>query len=340
MHKLRKYIIDNFSSLFLSIFLPLFSIALVVFLIKLATYTAVIQLSIWEMAKLYFFILPEVLFYTLPVTFFIAATLTIFRLSNENEIVVLFALGIKPSFILQTLLRPALLLSAILAFDFFILFPHATVLSSNFVSYKKSEAKFNLSAGEFGHKFGDWLLYLGKANEDGTYSDVFLFNKQEENEEILIAAKEAKIINDSGILRLELSNGQGYSYSQEKFTQINFKQMHINDTMSTDLTQYKKPLDYWRSNDRAESKRHMLITDILLSLFPLMSLFLIAAISIVHARHHKSRIYIYLFLGILGFYGSTLGLQGVLSYYTIPVVIIAWMSITYYIYTQTIVKRF
>jgi lipopolysaccharide export system permease protein len=291
------------------------------------------------MTKLYLFVLPEVLFYTLPVTFFIAATLTLFRLSTDNEIVVLFSLGIRPSFIIKTLFKPALLLSLLLSFDFFILFPHATVLSSNFVSYKKSEAKFNLSASEFGHRFGDWLLYIGKDNPDGTFGDVFLFNKNQK-EEILIEAKKAEVINESGLLRLKLSDGEGYNYSKEKFSQINFDIMHINDTMSTNLTTYRTPLEYWKSSDRKESKTHMFITDTLLSLFPIISLFLVVSIGIVHVRHQKAKVYLYLFLGILVFYGTTLGLQKVLVFYTIPTVAILWLISTYIIYRKTIVARF
>ena len=339
MYKIRRYIITNLSSFFISIFLPLFSIASVIFLIKLATYTAIIKLTIWEMAKLYFFVLPEILFYTMPVTFFVAATLTLFKLSNDNEIVILFSLGIKPNFILKTLFRPAFLLTLVLIFDFFILFPHATVLSSNFISYKKSEAQFNLAASEFGNSFGDWLLYLGKKNKDGTYGDVFLFNKKKK-EEILISAKKAKVINDSGILRLKLTGGEGYSYSKEKFSQINFKTMLINDTMKTNLTTYRTPLGYWLSNDRAKSKRHMFITDTLLSFFPIMSLFLVASIGIVHARHQRGSIYFFLFFYIVLFYGLTLGLQATLAYYTIPLIAITWSLFGYTIYRKTVLRRF
>ncbi|OIP56288.1 MAG: permease [Helicobacteraceae bacterium CG2_30_36_10] len=339
MDRLRKYIISNLSVLFLSIFLPLFTIASVIFLIKLATYTAIIQLSIWEMSKLYFFVLPEILFYTLPITFFIAASLSIFRLSTDNEIVVLFSLGIHPNLIIKTLIKPALLLCVLLSFNFFILFPHATVLSSNFISYKKSEAKFNLSASEFGHSFGNWLLYVGTNNPDGTYSDIFLFNKNKK-EEILISAKKAEIINDSGILRLKLTDGEGYSYSKDKFSQINFETMNINDTMTANLTKYRTPLEYWKSEDRRESKTHMFITDTLLSIFPLISLFLVASIGIVHVRHQKGRVYLYLFLGLLVYYGATLGLQGLLAFYTIPVVAITWLVVTYIIYRKKIVARF
>ena len=339
MDRLRKYIINSLSTLFISIFLPLFSIASVIFLIKLATYTAVIQLSIWEMTKLYLFVLPEILFFTLPITFFIAGTLTLFRLSNDNEMVVLFSLGIHPKFILKTLLKPALILSALLFFNFLVLFPHATVLSSNFISYKKSEAKFNLSASEFGHKFGEWLLYLGKANSDGTYGNVFLFNKNKK-EEILISARNAEVINDLGVLRLKLYDGEGYSYSKESFSQINFEVMFINDTMETDLTKYRDPLEYWLSEDRKSSKRHMMITDTLLSLFPIISLFLVASIGIVHVRHQKSRVYLYLFGTVLLFYGATLGLQSIFIYYTIPLVAVTWLIGTYIIYRKTIVARF
>ena len=339
MNRLTKYIIANLSALFISIFIPLFSIASVIFLVKLAAYTAVIKLDIFEMGKLYLFVLPEILFFTLPISFFIAATLSIFKLSNDNEIVVVFALGIKPIFIIKTLFKPAFLLSALLFFNFLVLFPHTTVLSDNFKDYKKSQAKFNLSASEFGHKFGDWLLYIGKKNGDGTYGDVFLFNKNKK-EEILISARNAEVINDLGILRLKLYDGEGYSYSKESFSQINFEIMFINDTLNIDQKKYRTPLEYWLSNDRAESKKEMMITDTLLSLFPLISLFLIASMGVVHARHQKARVYLYLFVGVIAFYGATLSLQDFLDYYTIPVVAITWLISTYIIYRKTIVARF
>ena len=339
MNRLKKYILNNFSSLFMSIFLPLFVIASVIFLIKLSTYTAVIQLTVWEMAKLYLFVLPEILFYTLPITFFISATLSLFKLSNDNEIIVLFSLGIKPAFIIKTFFKPAFVLTLLLAFDFLIVSPHTTVLSKNFLSYKKSEAKFNLAASEFGNSFGDWLLYIGKKNKDGTFSKVFLFNKKQK-EEILIEAKKAKVINDSGILRLKLTNGEGYSYSKEKFSQVNFKIMTINDTLKTNLTTYRQPLQYWLSKENAGRKKHVLIKDTLLSLFPLITLFLIASIGIVQVRHQKSKVYLYLFVTIVFYYGMTIGLEKALQYYTIPIVALSWLIFTYILYKKVIVHKF
>src|SRR3990167_7454679 len=331
MKILRNYIRHSLSILFLSIFLPLFSIASIVFLIKLATYTAIIQLSIWEMAKLFFFMLPELLFYTLPLSFFVAITLALFKLSNDNEIVVIFSLGIRPKFILKTLFIPSLFLSLILLFDFFVLFPHAKILSNNFLSYKRSEAKFNLSASEFGHKFGEWLLYIGADNQNETYSDVILFNKKQ-NEEVLIGAKKAEIINDSGILRLKLTSGEGYSYSKDKFTQIDFETMFINDTMKTDLDRYETPMEYWLPKIPSPKKKKMLIANILFSLFPVLSLFLAASIGIVHTRHQKGKIFLFLFLGITVYYTLAIALQLVISSYALPVLVFGWLIATYILY--------
>ncbi len=353
MNRLKKYILDNLYLTFISLFVSLFAIASVVFMIKLATYTAVIQLSAIDLLKLYMFVLPEILFFILPLTFVVAAALSLFKLSTDNEMVVIFSLGIRPRFIIYTLLKPAIFLSLLLIFNFLILFPHTKVLSNNFVSYKKSEAKFNLGASEFGHRFGKWLLYIGKDNANETYSDVILFNKSD-TQEIIISAKKAEIINNSGILRLKLSDGKGYSYSKEKFSQIDFDTMFINDTMSTKLAIYETAIEYWlpqhKANETAyeklsievfqKDKKEKFTINFLFSIFPILSLFLVASISIVHIRHQKAKVYLFLFLGIIIYYGSTIGLKSAIGLYTIPVVAIAWLTSTYIFYKKTIVERF
>lgn len=339
MYRLKKYIISNLSALFVSIFLPLFAIATVILFIKIATYTAIIQLSILEMFELYLFYLPQITFYTLPVTFFVATTLSLFKLSNENEIIVLFSLGIKPMFLLKILFKPALLLSITLFITFIMVIPHMQNVTTNFMANKKSEAKFNLAASEFGNRFGNWLLYIGKNNPDGSYEKIFLFNK-EKKEETLIAAKSAEIFNDNGILRLKLFNGQGYTYSKESFSQINFKTMLINNNTHTDFEKPQTTIEHWKEYKTIRSRKANLITDILLSVFPLITLLFAAAIGIEHARHGKPKIYLYLFLSIIFYYGATIGLGKVIGFYTIPFVILTSLAGSYFLYIKKISRRF
>ncbi|MBU1642752.1 LptF/LptG family permease [bacterium] len=341
MNKLRRYIMSNFSLSFFSIFLPLFAISSVIFMIKLAAYTAYIQLNVWEMFELYLFILPELFFYTLPLTFFVAAALALFQLSTDNEMVVIFTLGIKPNYIAKVLLVPAMLLSAVLFFNFFYLFPHVKTLSINFVKYKKSEAKFNLSASEFGHNFGSWLLYIGEDRKDQSFGDVVLFHK-EKNEEIIVSAKSAEITNNSGLLRLKLDAGIGYSYTADALTQMKFETLFINNLMTTDQRKYLSAYDYWFNNEPDLQVIHTkkFISDVLLALFPILSIFMIMAIGIAHVRQQKGYVYLFLFASVILYYGLSIGLVNALGYYTIPVVISFWLAVTYSYYRRKIVHRF
>lgn len=340
MDKLRRYFLSNLSILFFSIFLPLFAIASVIFMIKLATYTAVIQLSVAEMGKLYLFVLPELLFYTLPIAFVVGGALTLYRLSNDNEMVVVFSLGISPSFIARVLAVPALLLSVLLFVNYLIVTPYIKIISGNFLDQKKAEAKFNLTASEFGHNFGDWMLFINTSDEaTHTFGDVVLFNK-EMKEEILITANKAELINKNGVLQLHLEKGESYSYDNDLLKTMNFKAADINDMLNTDPTVYRNTLDYWTNAERREKKDQLLITNTLLSLFPLISVFLVIALGVVHARHQKRWIYLWLFLSIVGYYSAAIITQKWLGFHTVWVVCAVWIIITYGFYKRLVGSRF
>ncbi len=340
MDKLRHYILSNLSILFFSIFLPLFSIASVIFLIKLATYTSVIQLSVTEMAKLYLFVIPELLFYTLPIAFVVGGALALYRLSNDNEMVVVFSLGISPSFVARVLAAPALLLTILLLVDYIVVTPYIKIISANFLDKKKAEAKFNLTASEFGHHFGDWMLFVNKSDRDSrVFEDVVLFNKAMKDE-IIIKADKAELINQSGALKLKLDDGESYSYNNELLKIMLFKTAYINDKMTSDPMIYHSIIDYWTNNELRDRKNQRLVTNTLLSFFPLISVFLMIALGVVHARHQKRWIYLWLFLSIVGFYASAIISQQWLGFHAIWVITSVWLIITYTFYKRLVGSRF
>ena len=166
-----------------------------------------------------------------------------------------------------------------------------------------------------------------------------LFHK-EQKEELLIQAQKAEVLNDRGVLQLRLSNGEGYSYSDEKLTQMHFETMMINNVMKTDLRPYRTPLEFWLDPDRRDSKIRMFITDILLALFPAASLYAALSIGIAHVRHQKGYVYFWLFLSMLFYYAGTAALQKALGFYTIPAVLGAWFLVTYSLYRKRILARF
>ena len=134
MDKLRNYLLSHFSHLYFSIFLPLYVIASVIMLVKIAAFTSIIQLNLFDMIKLYMFMLPDLLFYTLPVTFFIAAVMTVAKLSFDYEMIVIFSLGVRPSDVLLFFAKLALIQTLILIFVFFVISPHTKNLYTNFLN--------------------------------------------------------------------------------------------------------------------------------------------------------------------------------------------------------------
>jgi lipopolysaccharide export system permease protein len=310
-------------------------------MIKLATFTAIIQLNIGEMGKLYLFVLPELLFYTLPIAFVVASALTLYRLSNDNEMVVVFSLGVSPAFLIRILALPAVILSIVLLIDFILVTPYIKNISSNFVAHKKAEAKFNLNASEFGHNFGDWMLFINKSDSTArTYGDVVLFNKNLK-EEVILIAHTAELINSHGNLQLQLNEGKGYSYHDMDFKQMNYEHLIINDVIKSDHAPYTNTLEYWTAAPIKQAVRtQMLTTNTILSLFPVLSLFLVVALGVVHARHQKRWIYMWLFISIIIFYFCAVLTQRWFGFHAIWSFSLLWLLSTYFIYRRLVGRRF
>jgi len=357
MDKLKNYLLSNFSQIYFSIFLPLFVIASVIMLVKIAAYTAFIKLTLFEMIKLYLFLLPELMFYTLPVTFFIAAVMTIAKLSNDYEMLVIFSLGVKPMNLVLFFLKLAVLQSVLLFMLFFIVSPHTKNLQRNFMNKKRSEAKFNIEASEYGHKFGDWMIFVGKSDHEDSYGNVILFN-QKDKEETLIVAEKANVISVANALKLELHQGKGFTYSTESLSQMKFRTMRINDVTDMDKEEYKDTFDYWfgdwklrnmyeegtnkyryYQNDLT-SKLRKLSNQLLITLFPMLTVLFILSIGVINARHQKGFTYVYIFTVVIVYYASTFVLGKPLGLYSLAVVGFATLLISSLLYNYKIAKRY
>lgn len=340
MDKLHRYVISNLSILFFSLYLALFTIASMIFLIKLATYTAVIQLSLSEMGTLYLFTLPELFFYTLPIAFIVSAALTLYRLSNDNELIVVFSLGRSPGYLGKIISIPAAMLTALMLVDFLLVTPFINITSGNFLEKKKAEAKFNLAASEFGHKFGDWMVFINRSDgSKNLFEEVVLFNKAEESE-ILISAKKAELINQNGLLKLKLSNGESYSYDNETLKKMTFKTAYINNSVAKKIHTWRSASDYWMSDERHDKKMRALVTNTLLSLFPILSVWLVLSLGIVHSRHQKRHIYLWLFLSVVAYYVLSVVPQQWIGFHALWMVPILWIITTYTFYYNLVTKRF
>ncbi len=157
---LYRYISINFTKSFLTIFLPLFFIGSLVSIVQLSNITKYIEVSFFEMAQLFGYNLPAMLFYTLPVSFMVAVVTMLLRLSNENELTALFALGIKSNRVVRSILLSASLFSILLLILSIIKMPQAKQDYRLFKAKKLTQAKINISPSKLGQKFGDFFVYV------------------------------------------------------------------------------------------------------------------------------------------------------------------------------------
>ena len=337
MSRLFRYLGDQLFGSFLSFFLPLFGIASLIFFIKLVSVTAIVQIGFGELMELYLFILPQILFFTLPIAFFAAGVGALHRLSFEYETIALFSLGIGPRRILNFFRRFGGLLSLALLLLSLILIPQAKQLYKGFIVYKKVQAKINIKPSEFGHHFGDWYLFIEKKGVKG-YENVALYNQKLQNQENFIVAKRAKIDNDQG-LKLSLHSGSVYTYQPNRLKQIDFEKLVLFDTSAEHFFHYKDPLVYWLEALSNHRRAYDLTLFVLFALFPLVSLYFIVSLGLHNPRYEKGNIFLKSLVVMALYFGISFGISKALGFWALAFAPL-WLVLGALYYNRTVAKRY
>jgi len=342
MSRVNKYLLFNFLGTFASLFSTLFLIMSIVFFIQIARITSYIEISFGELFKLYSFMLPRVLLFVVPIAFFVSLAMTLFRLSKENESIVIFTLGGSPNKIARFFLAFSALLSAALLIVAIVMIPIAAQLNANFIDYKKTVAKLNLKPTQFGQKFSDWMVYVGSESEDKngtTYKDIVMFNPFVKDSQRLITAKNAKIINVGQSVELSLNEGKMYDIRDEIYHQSNFKSMKIRTVQSEEISDVGSIKEYWMDAASSDKRRKDLSTYVLVALFPLASTLFAISLGIVTYRYEKGMVYVGTF-GVLFGYFTLIMLFSSKPALAIPLIFFVFLLAGVLLYKAKITRRY
>ena len=337
--RLSNYLHSQLAISFFPIFLGLFFITSVVFLVKIVSLTSVIKMNFIELFSLYLYTVPQILLFTLPISYFLSLVISISKLSSEYEMTVITSFGVGPLNIVKKLLPITLLISIALLVITLGLIPKAKYLMNSFIDYKKNEANFNIKESEFGQKFGDWLIFIEK-KEDNIYKNVKLF-KKENNKEELIVSETAILENKKGNLTFKLFNGKIFIIDDSELNEIGFETMYINEIVNNQqILVFSTSLNYWILSLEYNLDNDSFVFFILTSIFPLISLFLVVTFGYFNPRYEKNRAVAYsigavvLYYVIIKFVGDRLLLH---SLYIIPTI---WIIASYILYSKTIKKEY
>ena len=337
--RLSNYLHSQLAISFFPIFLGLFFITSVVFLVKIVSLTSVIKMNFIELFSLYLYTVPQILLFTLPISYFLSLVISISKLSSEYEMTVITSFGVGPLNIVKKLLPITLLISIALLVITLGLIPKAKYLMNSFIDYKKNEANFNIKESEFGQKFGDWLIFIEK-KEDNIYKNVKLF-KKENNKEELIVSETAILENKKGNLTFKLFNGKIFIIDDSELNEIGFETMYINEIVNNQhILVFSTSLNYWILSLEYNLDNDSFVFFILTSIFPLISLMLVITFGYFNPRYEKNRAVAYsigavvLYYVIIKFVGDRLVLH---SLYIIPIV---WIIASYILYSKTTKKEY
>jgi lipopolysaccharide export system permease protein len=336
---LKKYLFKNFSSSFFPIFFTLFSITSIVYLVKIASLTSVIQLNILELLLLYVYTIPKILFFVLPISYFVGLVMTFSKLSGEYELLVISSFGKNPISILKYFLPLTLVLSFCLLVISEISIPKASFLNSKFIYTKKNEAQFNIKASQFGQEFGPWLIFIKDETKDKKLIDVKLLSKDGINKKFIIAST-ANMENINGNLNLSLNKGKSFLIN-DSLEQINYEKMILLDNKEQhSYSNFTNIIDYWEDLTTNKSKAKDFVFNILVSIFPLISLLFIVIFGYFNPRYEKNKTTLYSSLLILLFFILSKQLIALNPFLILIAMPIFWVLISYIIYTKTIKKKY
>jgi len=325
MVKVPRYISHNFVKSFLTIFLPFFLIISLVFLVKIAGLTSKIQLTFLELLQLYSYSVPDIIFYTLPLSFIAALANVLVRLSQDNELIALYALGINAQKILRRLMLLGVLFSILLASISFLAMPLAKQLYKSFIEEKKSEAKLNIIPGELGQKFGEYYIYV-KEKDGELYNNMVIYNREDKENEQFFSAQTGKLNNSPKTTSLLLNDGYGYTYTEEKLQQAKYKTLEVYDSVKKKAYRFEDIVSHWGRAATEEKMMHRVLFFIFVSLIPLLSVYLVAAFTMINPRYQANRSFLVIFATTLTLYmlASSLEKWGTL-YILFFTIVIAWL---------------
>lgn len=306
---------------------------------KIASLTSIITMNILELLQLYMYIVPTIIFYTAPISFFISLVITLAKLSSEYELIVITSFGFNPIKIIKIFFPVTLLLSISLLVISVGLIPKAKFLNDRFLEQKKKEANFNIKASEFGQKFGDWLIYIS-SKKDKVYSEVKLLKTQDGKDQFIMA-KSAVLNNNNGELSFKLNNGKSFYIGEEELNQIDYKNMNINDSIrSSQGKSFTNSYDYWRKKVETNRNIDKLTFYVLTSFFPTISLFLIIVFGYFNPRYEKNKAVAFCMTSVVVYYIFMEVVTENLLLHSLYIVPIVWLIGTYYIYTKSVKKQY
>ena len=339
MKLFNKYLLKVYAQTFYPLFFTLYVITSIVYLVKIATLTSIIEVNFYELLELYSFTIPTILFYTLPISIFISLVLTISKLSSEYELIVITSFGLNPLKIVWHLLPTIVFSTIFLLVNNLALMPKADYMRKVFLENKKKEAQFNIKASQYGQQFASWLIYVDN-EDDGIYKNIVLYQPKKNGDDIVIA-KKANTNNDGRNLSLNLFDGKALKIDK-KISQVDFAKMVINNEIkyTMDINTFDDLLLYWEQKQKDDPKMVYFTFSVLSGILPLVLSFFIIGFGFFNPRYDTNRSAFYSISVTIVYIILAKKLSKILGFDALYILPFVWFILSYIYYLFKVKKYY
>jgi lipopolysaccharide export system permease protein len=196
--------------------------------------------------ELFLSLIPALMVFVVPISFFLGVLVALGRLSADNEIIALKASGIG----LYRLSYPVMFFSLLtFLLTSFLMFYGVPWGSKNFreTLFKLAETKANVDIKEqvFNDTFGDLVIYVNNISQKGTFLEgVMIYDERDPEVNNTIFARQGYLISDPQAKKviLQLFNGSIHVNEAKKETYriINFNTYQLNISLTEELEKAQK----------------------------------------------------------------------------------------------------
>ncbi|NCO67798.1 MAG: hypothetical protein COY75_08385 [Nitrospirae bacterium CG_4_10_14_0_8_um_filter_41_23] len=210
-------------------------------LLKLSRFLSGVGASMIDMAKLIFYLQPQLLLLTIPMALLLSVLLTYGRLNLDNELVILRVSGMgfngisKPVFILGTLC-------------FFLNIAVSLYIGPKSSIWLKNEIKSVITArlpmaieeGTFNTLFKDIVIMIREKPSQDTFRDIFIYDGRDKNKPKVLMAKDGKIYMSEGLnTNLYLREGYIHIAKGDSTTELFFERYNMILRLESDIPSRK-----------------------------------------------------------------------------------------------------
>ncbi len=234
MRILRHYILKEFFSAFLISVFVLTFVMLLGNLIKVAELIITKGVSLITAGKLFFFMMPFLFSFILPISTLSAVLLSVGRLSSDNELIAIRSSGVSLAKMLLPILISGLIISLFLVILNNEIIPQSHHKSrQTLVEIGSTNPTAALEAGTFITAFEKFVIFIYSI-DGNKFSNIRIYEPQGENKppRTIIAKKgEFILLPEKKILKLKLVDGISDEINPknpENFYKLNFKTYFMN----------------------------------------------------------------------------------------------------------------